>query len=264
MPSDTVGPALAKRTLQRGADIVSAAVDQLRWGPVREQAWAVRDAYEDIVWGQVVPGGAIHAMPGAQQALTDVVLALVPDSEAQYLDHPEVFQTLPQADGNIHMYVRTKRVTPLWAGLILFHELLHVHDFRSGFEQRDPSHDEWLIGELRAYRLEAALLDVVVEGQLSEALGNFLTTQSASQMGPHDLAGPRGQGVAGQLAREVLSQDEPPASSTEASLRSGALLMTALLAMWFDQPDLAEIERPEQALPAMREFTETFRAQTSP
>ncbi len=264
MSSDTVGPVLAKQTLQRGARIVSAAVDRLPGGPVRDQARAVRDAFDQIVWGEVVPGGAIQAMPGPQQTMTDVVVALVPDGEARRLGHPEAFQTSSQPDGNIHVYVRTKRLTPLWAGLILFHELAHVHDFRSGVEPRDPSPDEWLAGELRAYRLEAALLDVVVQGRLTEALGDFLATQSASQLGAGDLAGPRGQVVAEQLMRHALRPDEPPASPTEAGLRGGALLVAALLAIWFDQPDLAGIERPEQALPAMRHFTETYRPHQSP
>lgn len=107
-----------------------------------------------------------------------------------------------------------------------------MHDFRSGVEPRDPSPDEWLAGELRAYRLEAALLDVVVQARLTDALRDFLAAQPASQLSAADLAGPRGQVVADQLVQHVLRPDDtPPASPTEAGLRGGALLVAALLAM---------------------------------
>lgn len=259
MVRDSVSTALAQQTLQQGAAIVAALVERLPAGAVREQALAVQAVAGELMWTEVRAGG-LYAMPGPAQTRSDVVVVLVSDDQAYRFAEVESFQTRCQPDGTVHVIVRAKRLTPLWAGLVLFHELVHAHDFRSGAEPCDPSPDEWLAGELRAYRLEAALLDVSSDGRLTEALRDFLSRDPADQPSAADLAGDRGPVLAQALGQAALGDARTaPASAVEEGLRGAALVMAALLAKRFDQPDPVAIEHPEEALSALRQFAKAYR-----
>lgn len=232
----------AHRILLQGAELVGSVVDELPDdSAVLERAQNVRDLLTDLTWCQSSRGSAqvLH-----DQRLTDVLLVLFPNRELGHLGHSAAFQAAPNEDGTLRLNVRAVSFTPLWAGLGLFHELSHIHDFRSDVEPREPSTEQYLEGEARAYHLEAVLLDTLAAGRLSAALALKLHTP----LTPEELATERGASLSSELERATAKPGQPPpGSNCEAGVRDVAHRIAALLAFHFEEAQLLGMQHPEAA-----------------
>lgn len=239
----------ARTILLRGADLVGDAVDELPHGSaVLKRAQSVRSLLADLTWCRAKQGSAQVLY---DQVPTDVWLVLFPNRELGDLDGSAAFQTVPYEDGTLRLNVRAVSFTPLWAGLGLFHELSHIHDFRSGAEPREPSTEQHLRGEARAYHLEAVLLDSLAGQGLSAALAPKLRTP----LTPEELANERGASLSAEVERATASPGlPPPGSDSEAGVRDVAHRIAALLAFHFEEADLLKIEHPEAAASGLRRF----------
>lgn len=231
-----------RKVLLSGARLVGQAVGELPAGSaIRARAEDVRDCLSVLTWCQARDGQGYQL---DDEVPTDVRLVLFPNRELKFLGNRCTFQTAPRDDGTLHVNVRAVSLTPLWAGLGLFHELSHIHDFRSGSEPRNPSDEQYLEGEARAYHLEVTLLNALSEGRLAAALAARLTEPLA----PEVLAAEPGARLADQLERAAARPgSEAARSSEEEEMRDAAHRIAALLAFHYCQSDPVAVEHPETA-----------------
>lgn len=256
----SLSPARAQRELQRGASKVLAALDEAAFSlpdELAERVRAVRSGLDEILWTESVHGD-IHRLTDDQED-SGIWVVLLPDRELAHAGRGETFHTNNYGDGSaVRVHVRAVPLTPEWAGLGLLHELSHAHDFRSGIEPSSPSHDEYLAGEARAFRMEAVLLNALSGGRLATALRDRLDPETLTIP---DLTREPGRELAATLETSTLGpRRRPPASDNERGLREAAFLIAALFAVFFAEPDPLAIEEPEGAATASGQFFDTFTA----
>lgn len=70
--------------------------------------------------------------------------------------------------------IKPDKVTELWAGLFLVHGLSHLADRVTGVEPPDATHQQYLMGELRAYNLVLLAASLVSGGVLDRHLDEVL------------------------------------------------------------------------------------------
>lgn len=116
-------------------------------------------------------------------------------------------------------------VTPEWAGIGLVHELSHLQDLTKGFEQKNPSREEYLRGEKEAYLREIAAVDIVsqdrLQSEVDTAIQNF-NIQSVEDVVALSTNLDSYIPIAQQIDREIGSP--VPLSRTEINLRMGFYL----------------------------------------
>ena len=212
-----------------------------------ERATAARDTLDDLTWCRSSNGGVVTLR---DQALTDVYLVLFPDSELSHLGCPEAFQTVPHNDGTIRVYVRAVSITPQWAGLGLFHELSHVYDFQSGAEPREPTDEQYMAGEARAFHLEMALVNALTSGRLAAALERIVE----EPLDPVWVAS-SGAGLAARLEQMTTGPGaRPPGSESEQHMRNGFYRIALLLASHWQKTDPTSVDNPAEAAPVLGQF----------
>jgi len=116
--------------------------------------------------------------------------------------------------------IKQEKVSEVWAGLFLTHELSHLADRVLKVEPPNPTRAQFLMGELRAYDLELMGADLVSAGRLRQHLDAILdrwqlesvasVTERCVHLGPPELAA---------LNDAVPGGD--PQSAAEARLRGG-------------------------------------------
>jgi hypothetical protein len=154
--------------------------------------------------------------------------------------------------------VRTVSLTPLWAGLVLFHELSHVHDLASGLEPRDHTPAQYWEGESRAYSFEMALVEAYTDGALGVALTKH--AEEIKSMSMEDLAGEAGSTLASRLERATFGAGaRPPASDNELGLRDGFFRCAAVISAQLGVTSTHSVERPEAAASAIEALGDIWR-----
>lgn len=90
------------------------------------------------------------------------LLIVMPAGHPLLTEAPPVaaLQVLTRVDIDA-LQILAHRVTDLWAGVFLVHELEHLENRAMGKEPRTPSRGEYLEGEVRAYSVEIAALELL-------------------------------------------------------------------------------------------------------
>jgi hypothetical protein len=118
------------------------------------------------------------------------------------------------------LHVRQARISELWAGIFLVHELSHLLDRVFDLEPLGPTRKQYIEGEARAYNLELMAISEVAKGSLEREVDRLL---AAWQPKSEREAAAR---VSGLTAAEVKALDDavaggPALSEPEAALRGG-------------------------------------------
>lgn len=142
------------------------------------------------------------------------------------ISHPHAFRVDTSHDLNL-LYVRPVDMTPDWYGLVGVHELVHLHDFATGKESKNPSRDEYLDGEVRAFSAEVAAAQMITKNQFLRAIRERvnhlnLDPDKVTKMGLEQDA-PWAESLV--LATDRHLNFPKPAGYTEASTRAGFYLM---------------------------------------
>jgi hypothetical protein len=244
----------AARILRQGFDEVQAVASAIPHGVARQRAEQVQAIFRRFTWTEVTPEGGLVALHNQFQASPRVLLCLVPDRALHVYDHSESFHT-EVFDGEVQLRIRTVPLTPTWAGLVLFHELSHAHDFDSGVESPDRTPEQHWDGEARAYHLEMALVDAYTRGALAAALTRY--ADEAEQVTPVAMAGDAGRRLADRLEAATFGRSaRPPASMEEFGLRDGFFRCAAIISSHLGTTEAHRIEQPEEAADALRTFAD--------
>jgi hypothetical protein len=118
------------------------------------------------------------------------------------------------------LHVRQARISELWAGIFLVHELSHLMDRVFDLEPLKPTRRQYIEGEARAYNLELMAISAVARGSLEREVDRLL---AAWQPKSEREAAAR---VSSLAAAELKALDDavaagPAFSEPEAALRGG-------------------------------------------
>lgn len=191
--------------------------ESVGWAELRGSAfYALEDGYRSGGWLVVVPPG--HDLLSRMQS----TLQLDPNPQLNVI------------------LIKPERVTELWAGLFLIHELSHLADRALGAESPEPDVEEYLMGELRAFGLEMMAANGVTRGDFYRRLDRVLDEWQAGSV-EEFVHRVRSMTVADveKISAPVLS--ELAASDAEHRLRNG-FYSAALLIRYAERNRLPDDE----------------------
>jgi hypothetical protein len=146
-------------------------------------------------------------------------IAIIPPDHV--LAQKQEFTLLIDAAPNMTVLrIKPDKITEIWAGIFLIHELSHLADRITKFESLNPTREEFLLGEGRAYELESQASNLVSRGAFEHRLDTTLAAWKFSTV----------KALVDKLMTlehaDVVALDnvvtrEEPKSEAEASLRLG-------------------------------------------
>jgi hypothetical protein len=241
----------AERVLRQGFEQVGAVVRTIPEGVARRRAEHVHDVFDRLTWAEMRADGGLISLHDAFAPEPRLIIALVPDRSMHQLESPNAFQQGFTVAGEPLMHVRTVSLTPLWAGLVLFHELGHIYDRDAKIEPRDSTPAQFWEGEARAYHLEMALVDAYTQGGLEAALSRY--SGEIDSMSAADWKGEAGDRLADRLETATFgAQARPAASDSELMARGGFFLCAAIISSQLGIAAAHKIEQPEEAADALQ------------
>lgn len=129
--------------------------------------------------------------------------------------------------------IRPDKVTEVWAGIFLIHELTHLADLVFKVEPPNPARDQFLVGEARAYTLESRAVNLMSRGNFERQLD--VTLKAWKIATPKALVGKLMTLSYEDIADlDGVIKSEIPKSNEEASLRLG-FYAAALLVRYLDK-----------------------------
>ncbi|HAZ13563.1 MAG: hypothetical protein A2X86_13610 [Bdellovibrionales bacterium GWA2_49_15] len=176
-----------------------------------------------VAWGHILSKNA--------DGTTNYVMETIPAEEAATVI--VLFQTTPAEGFNLRtegtqLWLYDYATTPLWAGLVLLHELAHLEEASRNSTQDDEA---WLQDELHAYQLELQAADLLSGGKVSHALRKYTASIKTKIPGAF-FAAMNSLGASAlydQLEKtlEEILHSGPPRSGEESKLRYGMVLVSA-------------------------------------
>ncbi len=213
LPQQTAGT-----PLERLGIIAEFRRDWVRWAKLDGASYtALESARAGSAWMVVVPPGhpALDAMAST-------------------------LEVRAESGGRLHiLLIKPQMVSQTWAAIFLVHELSHLLDRVTGLEPSEPTREQFLLGELRAYETELVAADFVSQGRISAAI-RTLTDRwpSAALEEIPGLVNRLGEGDWRNLDSAMGAV--PPESEAERGLRGGFYLVAAALIHAQGRPDYRE------------------------
>jgi hypothetical protein len=132
----------------------------VRWAELRGNAYyPLEDGYRGTAWLVVVPPGN------------------------DYLAKMEATLQVYATESLVVLNIKPERVTSQWAGIFLFHELSHLMDRLYQIEPLNPSREQFLQGELRAYQAELLAANLQSDGNLDRQMDVLISKLHPSSLG---------------------------------------------------------------------------------
>lgn len=129
-------------------------------------------------WATSRLGLGVEDMAGSQDGQTRVAVLEERPIRKSGLNDSSTFQTRPASVDKIPtVFVRLCAFSPLWAGVLLVHEMEHAIDYRNGNSSIDESEHQWESLEGRVHGHEAHLIDVMSGGGLRHAVKDLALEQ---------------------------------------------------------------------------------------
>lgn len=161
--------------LRRGVDGVERSLEHAELAEAGYHRVAeVLEASRQITWAYE-RNGEIFALEETAP-VTDVQVVIIAGAPPSGLVN-EAFQTQQDDDGTTRVYVQPCPYTARWAGIVLFHELDHVVDHRTGIWPAAPTDEDWWSAEARAYHHEALVIDALAGGRFLPILTEMASAQ---------------------------------------------------------------------------------------
>ncbi len=114
-----------------------------------------------------------------------------------------------------------------WAGILMVHELVHLHDRVTGAESPRPGKQEFLAGEIKAYGIETGVIDIMTQGKFDQKLDmlikefNLTTAQEVFELSQDYSAEAKRFDARLRSELDPLITPEPVQSNTERASRDG-------------------------------------------
>lgn len=114
--------------------------------------------------GQYQNGSVISLESG--DSAQNFYTAVIPEENLKDVDHIPGFSIFRTSTEPTQLFLKDVPITQTWAGILLAHESVHVHQWLNGIEQERE--DGFIEGEVDAYQLELGILNRLTQGQLNE------------------------------------------------------------------------------------------------
>lgn len=121
----------------------------------------------EVMWVQLTPAGQYLAL--GEGTLKPAFMAVVP-KEFPGLQNKSVLGINYKNTGRPVLQVKPVPITPEWAGIFQLHELVHLIDRVKGFEPPNPTQEQYLNGEARAFSVEILGAVHMTKGEFSKAI----------------------------------------------------------------------------------------------
>lgn len=206
---DQVAALLPENSQDPGHATLGQVIKFRKWGAVwAELASDDLRTIEEGYWN----ASLIVVVPPGHEALDHMVATLQVD-------------VLPEV---ILLAIKPERVSERWAGLFMIHELSHLMDRAVGTEPRNPTREQFLQGELRAYEIEVTAANLVSNSALGKQIDHWLEKWRPST---HEelLERARSMGASVMASLETSMGSTRPLSEAELSMRFGFYVMAFLL-----------------------------------
>jgi len=154
-------------------------------------------------------------------------LAIIPVGRSRAQERRNTLQI--ESNPNIHVVrIQPDKITRIWAGIFLIHELSHLADRVTQFEPVRPTREQYLHGEARAYKLELMSVNLVSQDAFDRRLDTILEGWRAPST--ETLVGKLKaiQGSELNILDSVVT-DERSKSDSEKGLRSGFYVLALFL-----------------------------------
>jgi len=128
---------------------------------------------EQVLWAEICGNSYVSLQNGKNIAW----MVIVPPSHRLMDEQDNVFQAHCRDGLNI-LSIKPVKLTHIWAGIFQVHEAGHLYDIAIGAEGATRSLDEYVEGEVRAYRTEDALVSVITQGKFSTVIDDIIITNA--------------------------------------------------------------------------------------
>lgn len=211
-----------RKVYTSGLSLVAGLTETANWSEPSQKAAVDRavSAQAELTWAQTDDHGNVYSLDDG--TVGQILAILMTPTEASR--HQAGILTLTNEDP-VQILIAPHKVSQLWAGVVLAHELVHAQDVLEGVEPASPTEGEWMAGEARAYRLQSQIVDRLSQGRLTRVLstwmenGDLPVSREADQL-VHQ--------VARRLGHEVDLAE--PASNTERAQQNAFYAVAALFA----------------------------------
>lgn len=125
----------------------------------------------EVDWIELTPEGRYQTLEAGK--LTPAFMAVLP-REFPGVEKRPVLAVSYRPGGPLVLNVKPVPMTPEWAGIFQLHELGHLIDRVKGIEPPNPSAEQYLSGEARAFSVEALGADHMTKGTFSKAVAHVI------------------------------------------------------------------------------------------